>query len=331
MIFQVTRRTLVMMFLLLLTFAFTATAQEQAEPVIYEELEFPELPYPSRWIEVNGTQIHYLETGDLTGDPILLLHGIPAWSYIWRDVMPHLEASGRVIAMDLPGYGRSEQLDTYSMAIFTDYVTGFVDAMELDNLTLVVQDLGSVAGLSFAAQNSELVERIVLMEAALPPTFPIDFANLDQAGPAGELWQIMITDGMAQEMFLNQNFFIEGILPQFVIEPLTEEEFNAYRAPFPTPEDRLALLSGSPGQLLYGVSMEELDQIFVEYINWLEQTTTPILYLYVEPGLLGTAESVAWAETNIDNLDTQLIGTGSHFFQEDHPQAVGEAIANWLQ
>ncbi len=326
------RVIVVMSCIMLVASVIPAIAQDgSSEPVVYEGIDFPDLPYASRWIEVNGTQIHYMETGDPSADPILLLHGIPAWSYIWRDVMPHLENSGRVIAVDFPGYGRSGKLDAYSLEVFADYLAGFVSAMELENITLVVQDLGSAAGLSFAAHHSELVSRVVLMEAALPPIFPINLDDLANAGAAGELWQLMITDGMAQEMFLNQNFFIEGVLSQLVLEPFTEEEMNAYRAPVPHPEDRLAFLQGSPGQILYGVTKEEVEQFFSDYITWLTQSDLPMLMLYVEPGILGTADSVAWAQSNIQNLETVFLGDGLHFFQEDQPDAVGAAIAEWLE
>src|SRR2546430_4062693 len=82
-----------------------------ATPVIYEGLEFPELPYVSRWVEVDGIRIHYIEGGKPCADPILFLHGIPTWSYIWRNVMPVVEPTGRVIALDFVGFGRSERPD----------------------------------------------------------------------------------------------------------------------------------------------------------------------------------------------------------------------------
>src|SRR5215510_11846899 len=82
-----------------------------AAPLVYEGLTFPKLPYVSRWIEVNGVKIHYIEGGDPGANPILFLHGIPTWSYIWRNVMPIVEPAGRVIAIDLVGFGRSDRPD----------------------------------------------------------------------------------------------------------------------------------------------------------------------------------------------------------------------------
>ncbi len=87
-----------------------------ATPVIYEGLEFPELPYVSRWVEVDGIRIHYIEGGNPGADPILFLHGIPTWSYIWRNVMPVVEPTGRVIALDFVGFGRSERPDVCDLS-----------------------------------------------------------------------------------------------------------------------------------------------------------------------------------------------------------------------
>src|SRR2546430_12099776 len=101
-----------------------------ATPVIYEGLEFPELPYVSRWVEVDGIRIHYIEGGNPGADPILFLHGSTTWSYLWRNVMPVVEPSGRVIALDFVGFGRSERPDgPYDLATQGTYLEGLVDAL----------------------------------------------------------------------------------------------------------------------------------------------------------------------------------------------------------
>ena len=108
-----------------------APPTQESEPVIYDDIAFPQLPYASRWVEVDGRRIHYYETGDPGGEPILLLHGIPAWSYLWRNVMPHLANSGRVIAMDMQGFGRSDAMETYTLANHAAAIDGFVEALGL--------------------------------------------------------------------------------------------------------------------------------------------------------------------------------------------------------
>jgi haloalkane dehalogenase len=322
---------------LLLALSFFGMAQEAssepAPPVVYEGISFPVLPYASHWIEVEGVRLHYYETGDPSADPILLLHGIPAWSYIWRNVMPVLEPHGRVIALDFPGFGRSDATDVYTMQAHADFLTGFVEAMGLEDITLVVQDLGSVAGLSFAAKNEDKLKGVVFMEAAVPPLFPIPFDDLASAGAAGELWGLLLTPDMSNEMVLNQNFFIEAVLQQMVLRPLSEEEKNAYRAPFPTPESRQSLLASSPAQInLYeGWDAGAFTALTQEYLDWMGQTTIPMLHLWVEPGVLNGPVTVAWVEETIANITQVKLGPGAHFIQEDYPEAIGQEIVHWLE
>ena len=129
-----------------------------ATPVIYEGLEFPELPYVSRWVEVDGIRIHYIEGGNPCADPILFLHGIPTWSYIWRNVMPVVEPTGRVIALDFVGFGRSDKpaaRTDYTYQRHVDWMrAALFDALDLHEVTLVSQDWGGLIGL-------RLVERVI--------------------------------------------------------------------------------------------------------------------------------------------------------------------------
>jgi haloalkane dehalogenase len=298
-----------------------------ATPVIYEGLEFPELPYGSRWVEVDGVRIHYTEGGNPGADPILFLHGIPTWSYIWRDVMPVVEPIGRVIAVDFVGFGRSERpAIAYDLATQVTYLEGFVAALALHDLTLVIQDLGSAVGFAYASAHEDKVKRIVFMEATVPPIFSLDFV------PTGALAEFMATiqtilqPGVGEEMILNQNAFIEQILPAQIRRSLTEAEMNAYRAPFPTPESRRPILDNGPRQFANPAAFELIGR----YSEWLTTTTIPMLHLYVTPGLLNLEAAVQWSRTHIRHIEQQHMGAGGHFFQEDHPAEIGAAIVDWL-
>lgn len=298
-----------------------------AAPVVYDGLEFPELPYASRWIEVNRVRLHYIEGGDAGTDPILFLHGIPTWSYIWRDVMPVVEPAGRVIALDFVGFGRSDRPDiTYDIATQVTYLEGFIDALDLHDITLVIQDLGSAAGFAYAAAHEANVKGIVFMEAAIPPIFSPDFVPTGALAEFMANIQTILQPGVGEEMLLNQNAFIEQILPAQVIRPLTEAEMNAYRAPFPTPESRRPILDNGPRQFANSATFE----LIGNYSQWLTTTPVPMLHLYVTPGLLNPDASVEWSRTNIQNIEQQNLGEGGHFFQEDHPDEIGAAIVDWL-
>lgn len=308
----------------------TLSAQEPApttapEPIVYEDIPFPDLPYPSRWIEVNGQKIHYLEGGDPAGSPVLFLHGNPTWSYLWRDIMPALEEDARVIAPDLIGMGRSDRPDiAYTTADHQAYLNGFIEEMGLENITLVVHDWGSFLGFSYAANNPDNVRAIVFMESMIPPVVgtPLD----DLPGPIAEFFSTMRTEGVGEELLLNQNFFVEEALGAGA--QLDEETLDAYRAPFPTPADRLPILM-FPREVPFGEEPEGSAAAYAEYTAWLTTTDTPMLMFHVTPGVLIPEPGVDWARENIDNLTTIELGPGGHYVQEAYPAEIGQGISAW--
>jgi len=139
----------------------------------------PELPYESRYIEVLGSKMHYVEEGE--GDPILLLHGQPTSSSLWRNVIPFLADRGRVIAPDNIGFGKSERPDiSYHYANHVSYIEGFIKALALENVTLVGHDWGSAFALDIAARHPESVKGVVFFEAIIAPVFAAeDYSALD--------------------------------------------------------------------------------------------------------------------------------------------------------
>jgi len=131
-----------------------------------------EFPFKSNYIEVNGSKIHYIEEGE--GDPILFLHGNPTSSYIWRNIIPYLKDKGRCIAPDLIGMGKSDKPDIdYSFFDHVKYIEGFIEKMNLQNITLVVHDWGSALGFHYAMRNEANVKGIAFMEAILSFTYTL--------------------------------------------------------------------------------------------------------------------------------------------------------------
>ncbi len=303
------------------------TAQQRPEPVVYEGIEFPDLPYPSRWIEVNGSKMHYMETGDPAGTPILLLHGNPTWSYLWRNIMPHLEDSGRVIAPDLIGMGLSDKPDIgYTFVEQREYLWGFINAMELEDIVLVVHDWGSGLGFDYARNHQDNVQAIAFMEALLAPLPSTDFLSPENKQ---FIETIRATDGSGEAMIMGQNFFIEGFVPQAIVRELSEDELNAYRAPYPTPETRLPVFVW-PNQIPIEGEPAEVQEIVGAYAEWLPQSDMPKLLLYATPGALIPETAVPQIIETFNNLEAVHIGAGLHFVQEDQPDVIGESIAEWL-
>ena len=123
----------------------------------------PDFPYESHYIEVTGSKLHYIDTGK--GDPILFLHGNPTSSYLWRNIIPYLTPLGRCIALDLIGMGKSDKPDIdYRFFDHVKYVEGFIKAMGLQAITLVLHDWGSALGFHYASRHEANVKGMAFIK-----------------------------------------------------------------------------------------------------------------------------------------------------------------------
>ena len=240
--------------------------------------------------------------------------------------MPVVEPAGRVIALDFVGFGRSDRPDVpYDLAHQTTYLEGFVDAIDLHDITLVIHDLGSGVGFAYAAAHEDNIKGIVFMEAGIPPVFSSDF--VPTGGALADFLasvQTILQPGVGEEIILNQNAFVEQVLPAQITRSLTEAEMNAYRVPFPTPESRRPILDNGPRQFPAAY------ELVSSYTEWLTTTDVPMLHLYTTPGMVNAEVSVQWSRTHIHTLEQQHMGAGGHFFQEDYAVEIGAAIRDWL-
>jgi haloalkane dehalogenase len=288
----------------------------------------PDYPYPPHYIEVNGSRMHYIEQG--SGEPILLLHGNPTWSYLWRNIIPHLSSLGRCIAPDLVGYGRSDKPDIrYSWFEHASYLEKFIDALGLNNITLVLHDHGSGLGFHFAMQHPEKVRAIAFFEAIVRP-FPWDHFSSPQFR---ELFRKFRTGDVGDEgwrLIVDQNMFIEQLLPQAAGRPLSDKEMNFYREPFRQPMSRMPIWRLARETPIGGEPMDVWDAVS-NYSVKLQRSSIQKLMLYATPGALLTQEHVAWVENTWENLQSVNIGPGIHFLQESSPHRIGREIAFWLQ
>src|SRR5579864_146670 len=124
------------------------------------------LAYPSKYVNVLGSNMHYVETGE--GDPILFLHGIPTSSYLWRNIIPWLATLGRCFAPDLIGMGRSDKPDIqYSVFDHIKYIDAFIQRLKLEKITLIMHGWGSVIGFNYAMRNEKNCKGLVFYEAFL--------------------------------------------------------------------------------------------------------------------------------------------------------------------
>lgn len=293
-----------------------------AEPEISAEY-----PFEPRFAEVLGARMHYVEVG--SGDPILLLHGNPTWSYVWRNIIPYLEPLGRVIAPDLIGFGRSDKPRIeYRWSDHVRYLETFIERMDLRDITLVLHDQGSGLGFHYARRHQDNVRALAFFEAILrpyrwdqfsTPEFRELFRRFRTGGVGGEGWRLIV----------EQNVFIEQLLPRAAGRPLSEREMDFYREPFQDPQSRVPIWR-FPRQTPIGGEPADVWNAVSRYSEWLGKTDLPKLLLYAEPGALVTAEHLAWARRSLRNLETVPLGPGSHFLQESSPHAIGREVARWL-
>ena len=290
----------------------------------YEQNISAEFPFKSHYVEVLGSQMHYIDKGE--GDPILFIHGNPTSSYLWRNIIPFVEPYGRAIAVDLIGMGKSDKpgID-YRFVDHAKYLDGFIEKLNLKNITLVVHDWGSALGFNYAMQHEDNVKGIAFMEALLMPltwdVFSDEFQNI---------FQTFRTPGAGYDLIVNKNFFVEQILPGGILRNLTEEEMNQYREPYKIAESRKPVLVW-PNEIPIDGKPADVHKIVSDYNRWLQETELPKILFYATPGAITNASVVDWSEANLKNIETVDLGQGIHYLQEDHPEAIGRALANWIQ
>jgi haloalkane dehalogenase len=283
-----------------------------------------EFPFESKYVKVQGAKIHYIDEGE--GDPILFLHGNPTSSYLWRNIIPHLTKQGRCIAPDLIGMGKSDKPDlAYRFVDHSRYVEGFIEALGLKSITLVIHDWGSALGFHYAMRHESNVKGIAFMEAIVKPVrwdgFPTDF----KIG-----FKLMRTPGIGFLMISVANFFLTKLLPQTIVRKLTPEEVAAYNAPFTTVKSRKPIRVW-PQEIPIDGSPEDTHNIVSSYSNKLQESVLPKLLFYAQPGGLIDEAGLQWCRTHFQNLTTIDIGPGHHFIQEDNPHMIGEELSKWVE
>lgn len=278
-----------------------------------------------QFANVNGKRIAYLEAG--SGDPIVLLHGNPTSSFLWRNIIPELEGCGRVIAPDLIGQGDSDKLpasegpDRYSFEAAFDYLDGLLRNIGADqNVTLVIHDWGSGLGFHWARLSPESVKGIAYMEAIVTPVTWEDWPESARGIFKG------FRSHKGEDLVLERNMFVEAVLPSSIIRELSGDEMTAYRAPFDTPEHRQPTLNW-PRQIPINGEPAHMVELVDAYAHFMASTDIPKLFINADPGsiLVGKQREFCRSWPN----QTEVTVKGLHFIQEDSPIEIGQAVAAW--
>ncbi len=282
---------------------------------------------PKSFADVNGKKMAYFETG--TGDPILFLHGNPTSSYLWRNIIPHVQDLGRCIAPDLIGMGDSEKLEnpgpgSYRFVEHREYLDALLAQLGVtENVTLVVHDWGSGLGLDWANRHRDAVKGICYMEAIVRPVTWEEFPD-----PATPVFQGFRSEN-GEAMVLEKNIFVEKVLPGSVLRGLSDAEMAVYRRPFAEPgEGRRPTLTW-PRQIPISGEPADVVAIAQAYGEWLSQSSVPKLFVNAEPGAILTGPPREFCRSWPNQ--TEVTVKGSHFIQEDSPHEIGEALRTWLQ
>ena len=272
---------------------------------------------------VIDSTIYYEDWGD--GDPIVLLHGNPTSSYLWRNVMPHLWDQGRVLAPDLIGMGRSGKPDIdYRFVDHARYLDAWFDALDLDRVTLVGHDWGGALAFHWAARHPDRVAGVAFFETIIKP---LTWAEWPDA--ARPIFQALRTPDTGEELIYERNVFVERILPGSILRTLADEELDVYRAPFRRSPDRKPTLVW-PRQIPVDGEPADVVAAVDAYDRWLaESPEIPKLLLTFSPGAIMTPALVEWCRANVAGLEIEDAGPGSHFVQEDAADAIGERVAAW--
>jgi haloalkane dehalogenase len=273
-------------------------------------------------LHVLDSTIHYRDSG--AGDPIVFLHGNPTSSYLWRNIIPRLEGEGRCLAPDLIGMGRSGKPDiAYRFVDHARYLDAWFGALALSRVTLVLHDWGSALGFYWASRNAERVAAIAFMEAVVKPLTWSEWPE-----KAREVFRGFRTPGVGEKLIFERNVFIENVLPGSILRKLSAEEMDAYRAPFRDPKSRTPMWRW-PNEIPLEGEPKDVVEIVAGYGRWLASSEVPKLLLAFEPGAILGPELVEYCRANFRNLEVRRLGAGSHFVQEDAPEAIGDAIREW--
>jgi haloalkane dehalogenase len=271
--------------------------------------------------------MHYVDEG--RGEPVIMLHGNPTWSFYFRKLIQGLSGRYRAVAPDHIGCGLSDKPRSCAYAYrlknrVDDLETLLAHLGLARDITLVLHDWGSVLGFDWARRHPSAVKGIAYMEAIVrvprlaDMAAPVRLAFQSLRSPAGE------------QMILQDNLFIEQMLPGAVMRQLTDAEMAEYRRPYLEPgESRRPMLTW-PREVPFDGEPADVAAIVEANGRWLGTSAVPKLFIDAEPGLLMALPG--WRELcrSFPN-QREVTVAGLHFIQEDSPEAIGVAIADWLR
>ncbi|MDP6666460.1 MAG: haloalkane dehalogenase [Dehalococcoidia bacterium] len=282
-------------------------------------------PFESRFVEVLGSKMHYVDVGE--GDPILFIHGNPASSYLWRNIIPHVEGQARCIAVDLIGMGESDHPDIpYRYDDQYRYLCAFIEALGIgSNLTLVIHDWGSGLGFRWAHEHAGDTRAIAFMEAMVRT---MSYADLPGSLRVG--MRLMRTSFFNWLMIGVANVFLRKLLQDLTYARLSPEALTHYHSAYPTIASRKAVRQW-PKEVPFDGKPADNHNVVTVYLEWLTRVDIPKLLFHGDDGVAIKAPEVVWCRENLSNLSVVDLGPGKHFLQETHPEKIGQELSAWFR
>jgi len=279
-------------------------------------------PHPRRRVSVRDTEMSYVDTG--TGDPIVFLHGNPTSSYLWRNIIPFVIGQGRCLAPDLVGMGQSgpQANRQYRFIDHAGYLDAWFAALGLaKNVILVVHDWGSALGFYRAMRFPEQVRAIAYMEAIARPRRWAEF------GDAAGIFRALRSE-QGERLVLDENAFIEKVLPMGTVRQLSAGEMAAYQKPFLLRESRHPMLAW-PREIPIAGDPPDVVELVERYGQWMSRVALPKLLILGDPGAIVTGETRAFCRTWPNQSEVTV--RGRHFLPEDSPFEIGAALAQFIR
>ncbi|MFT4623675.1 MAG: haloalkane dehalogenase [Myxococcota bacterium] len=254
-----------------------------------------DFPYESHTVEVLDSTMHYIDEG--AGLTMVLVHGNPTSTYLWRNVIPHLSADHRVVAVDLIGMGKSGKPDIdYRFADHIRYFDAFIQALDLEDVVFILHDWGGGIGFDHALRNPDNVRGVAFFEAVVTPfswgpmSPPERFLFKKLRGPAGD------------RLMMEDNYFVERLIPAMSGRKFTDQEMEAYRAPYAEEAHRKPTRVWPQEVPLDGDPSDNHERVAATYEK-LKASRVPLLMLVGDPGAIMRPELVEQLQTELLGLD----------------------------
>lgn len=278
---------------------------------------------PRRRVNVLDSEISFVDVGE--GEPVVFLHGNPTWSYQWRNIIPYISPNRRCLAPDLVGMGWSGKspAKAYRYVDHARYMNAWFEALQLTrNVTLVVHDWGAVIGFSRARRLPDQIKAIAYFEAIVLPRRWDDYTG----GRDRQFRVLRSPEG--ERLVLDENMFVEVVLPRGILRKLTDDEMEAYRAPYRDRERRLPTLAW-PRELPIEGEPADVVVIVDENARWLAASSSlPKLFINGDPGASISGRAREFCRTLPNQREVTV--RGLHHLQEDSPKEIGEALRDFV-